>query len=72
MARLPRRNVFISYHYTDEDRFYKQQFLWKARTVAIDKSVDTGDIDDTNLKVTRVREIIRDDYSRASETQQSP
>ena len=64
MARVPRRQVFISYHDTDEDRLYKERFLWKARKVVIDKSVDTGDIDDTNLKVTRVRQIIRDDYIR--------
>ncbi len=64
MASVPRHNIFISYHDTDEDRRYKRQFLRKTRKVAIDKSVDTGDIDDTNLKVTRVRQIIRDNYIR--------
>ena len=64
MARTPKRKVFISYHDTDEDRSYKDRFVRKGKNVFVDKSVDTGDIDDTNLKVATIRQKIRDDYIR--------
>lgn len=66
MARTVRRKVFVSYHDTDEDRDYKKRFLKKASNVIIDKSVNTGDIDDTGLKVETIRQKIRDDYIRDS------
>ena len=63
MARkIPRRKVFISFHEDDID--YKERFVHKARSVIIDKSVDTGDIDDTGIKVARIRQKIRDEYIR--------
>lgn len=58
--------VFISYHhYKDQD--FKDDLVEMARQhkVFIDKSVDTGDIDDS-LSDERIREIIRDDYLRDS------
>ncbi len=64
MAKNPRHKVFVSYHDTDEDRDYKNRFLQKARNVIIDKSVNTGNIDDTGLKVETIRQKIRDDYIR--------
>ena len=60
--RIPRRNVFITFH--EDDIKYKERFVQRARKIIIDKSVDTGDIDDTGLKVATVRRIIRDDYIR--------
>ena len=66
MAKTTRRKVFVSYHDTDEDRDYKERFLQKASNVIIDKSVNTGDIDDTDLEVETIRQKIRDDYIRDS------
>lgn len=60
MPQSKRHNVFISYHVDDEE--YKSQFLHKARSVIIDKSVNTGNIDDANLKIGEIRRRIRDDY----------
>ena len=58
-----RHKVFISY-YHDDDQQFKNQFVQKAKNVIVDKSVDTSGIDDTGLKVARIRQIIRDDYVR--------
>lgn len=58
--------VFISYHhYNDQD--YKNNLVKMAREhkLFVDKSVDTGDIDDS-LPDERIREIIRDEYLRDS------
>ena len=58
--------VFISYHHYN-DQGYKDDLVTLARQheVFIDKSVDTGDIDDS-LPDERIREIIRDEYLRDS------
>ena len=64
MTKYTKHKVFISYHDADKDRDYKNRFLQKARNVIIDKSVNTGDIDDTGLKVETIRQKIRDDYIR--------
>jgi len=58
--------VFISYHHRN-DQDYKEDLVELAREhkVFIDKSVDTGDIDDS-LPDERIREIIRDGYLRDS------
>ena len=58
-----RHKVFISY-YHDDDQQFKNQFVQKAKNVIVDKSIDTSGIDDTGLKVDRIRQIIRDDYVR--------
>ena len=58
--------VFISYHhYNDQD--YKDDLVKMAREhgLFVDRSVDTGDIDDS-LPDERIREIIRDEYLRDS------
>lgn len=62
MSRFPRRKVFISFY--NDDQGYKDRFVQKARNVIVDKSVDTGRIDDTSLKVATIRQRIRDDYIR--------
>ena len=58
--------VFISYHHY-KDQWHKNNLVEMARQheVFIDKSVDTGDIDDS-LPDERIREIIRDEYLRDS------
>ena len=58
--------VFISYHHSNDQR-YKNELVEMAdrHRVFIDKSVDTGDIDDS-LTDARIREIIRDGYLRDS------
>ena len=61
-SKVPRRKVFISFH--EDDIGFKKRFVHKARSVIIDKSVDTGDIDDRGLRVARIRQKIRDDYIR--------
>ena len=58
--------VFISYHHRN-DQNYKEELVEMADryNVFIDKSVDTGNIDDS-LPDERIREIIRDGYLRDS------
>lgn len=60
--RSTRRKVFVSFH--EKDIEYKEKFVRLMEDRIIDKSVDTRDIDDTGLKTTRVRQIIRDEYIR--------
>ncbi len=59
---VPKHKVFISFH--EEDMKYKDRFVQKAKNVIIDKSVDTGDIDDKSRKTDTIRQIIRDEYIR--------
>lgn len=61
-AKLHRHKVFISFH--EEDIGYKETFVARMGDRIVDLSVDTGDIDDTGLKTTRIRQIIRDEYIR--------
>lgn len=58
--------VFISYHHGN-DQYYKDRLgsIGEARSLFVDGSVDTGDIDD-DLADQSIREIIRDDYLRDS------
>ena len=57
---VPRHKVFVSFHVADIE--YKNQFLKLIEGHAVDKSVHDDDIDDTNLKVARIRQIIRDEF----------
>lgn len=59
---MPNHPVFVSYHADDQE--WKDRFVQKGKNVFIDKSVDTGDIDDTDLKVDTIRQRIRDDFIR--------
>ena len=62
MAKNPGHKVFISFHEQDID--YKETFVRMMGKRIIDRSVDTGNINDTNLKTTTVRQKIRDEYIR--------
>ena len=57
-----KHKVFISYHHAN-DQFYKEKLLEfnENHDIFIDKSVDTGDIDD-NLSDENIRTKIRDEY----------
>ena len=61
-ANVPRHKVFISFH--EEDLAYKEDFVRRMKKRIVDRSVDTGNIDDTGLKTTTVRQKIRDEYIR--------
>lgn len=58
----PRHKVFISFHEQDIKR--KEAFVRMMGKRIVDRSVDTGNIDDTGLKTARVRQKIRDEYIR--------
>ena len=58
--QVPRHKVFISFHEQDID--HKKRFVSMMGKRIVDRSVDTGNIDDTGLKTTTVRQKIRDDY----------
>ena len=58
--KTPRHKVFISFHEQDID--HKVKFVCQMGERIIDGSVDTGNIDDTGLKTTAVRQKIRDEY----------
>ena len=60
MAEIPRHKVFVSFHHEDQE--YKDRFVRMMNDFMVDKSVDTGDIIDSGLRVDEVRRQIRDDY----------
>ena len=60
MYEAPRHKVFLSYHHNDDH--WKNQFVRLFGDDFIDKSVEDGDIDDSNLKVDTIRQKIRDDF----------
>lgn len=60
--RVPRHKIFISFHEADIE--YKERFIRMMGKRIVDRSVDTGNIDDTGLKTTTVRQKIRDEYIR--------
>ena len=60
--KTPRHRVFISFH--EKDIAYKDKFVRMMGKRIVDRSVDTGNIDDTGLKTATVRQKIRDDYIR--------
>ena len=57
-----KHKVFISFHEKDMKR--KEDFVRMMGKRIVDRSVDTGNIDDTGLKTATVRQKIRDDYIR--------
>ena len=61
-SKIPRHKVFISFH--EQDIEYKKKFVRMIGNRIIDRSVDTGNIDDTGLKTATVRQKIRDEYIR--------
>ena len=60
MTRTKKHKVFISFHVDDQK--YKNRFVRMMGNNIVDKSVDTGDIVDTNRKVSKIRQIIRDEF----------
>ena len=60
MTQTKKHKVFISHHVTDQK--YKNRFIRMMGNNVVDKSVRADDIDDTALKVSRIRQIIRDDF----------
>ena len=60
--RTPKHKIFISFH--EEDIRYKEDFVRMMGKRIVDRSVDTGNIDDTGLKTATVRQKIRDEYIR--------
>ena len=60
--RAPRRRVFVSFH--EHDIEYKEKFVRLMGRRILDRSVDTGNIDETGLKTATVRQKIRDEYIR--------
>ena len=61
-TKIPRHKVFISFH--EQDIEYKEEFVRRMGKRIVDRSVDTGNIDDTGTKTARVRQKIRDEYIR--------
>ena len=63
---MEKHKVFISYHH-ENDEFYKNELirLSELHDIFIDRSVDTGDIDET-LPDETIRTKIRDEYLRDS------
>ena len=61
-TQTPRHKVFISFH--EQDIKYKERFVRMMGKRIVDRSVDTGNIDDTGLKTATVRQNIRDEYIR--------
>lgn len=58
-----RHKVFVSYHHTNPDQGYRNQFeqLCERTDIAVMRSVQIGDID-PNLKTETIRQKIRDEY----------
>lgn len=60
-AKIPRHKVFISFH-EKKDKGYKDHLVRMLGDDIVDKSVHKDELDDTGLKTSTVRQIIRDDY----------
>ena len=62
VERIPRHNVFISYH--DMDGEYKDTFVQLMEDRIIDRSVNVDDLDNAVLEVEAIRQNIRDSFIR--------
>ena len=62
VTKISKHKVFISFH--ERDIKYKEDFVRMMGKRIVDRSVDTGNIDDTDLKTATVRQKIRDEYIR--------
>ena len=60
MPQTKRHKVFISFHHDDQK--YKDRFVKMMGDNIIDRSVDVGDIVDSNLPLDEVRQRIRDNF----------
>ena len=61
-TNVPRHQVVISFH--EDDIRYKEHFVEAMGQRIVDRSVDTGNIDDRGLQTETVRQKIRDVYIR--------
>ena len=61
-STTPKHKVFISFH--EQDIKYKEDFVLMMGKRIVDRSVDTGNIDDSGLKTATIRQKIRDEYIR--------
>ena len=61
-AKIPKHRIFVSFH--EKDIRHKEDFVRMMGKRIVDRSVDTGNIDDTGLKTATVRQKIRDEYIR--------
>ena len=61
-SNTPKHKVFISFY--EKDITHKAKFVYMMGSRIVDRSVDTGNIDDTGLKTATVRQKIRDEYIR--------
>ncbi len=61
MTQAKKHKVFISYHH-EIDQEFKDRFVKIMANYIVDKSVDTGDIVDSNLPLDEIRRRIRDDF----------
>ena len=59
-TKRPRHKPFISCY--EQDIKCKEEFVRRMGKRIVERSVDTGNIDDTGLKTTTVRQNIRDEY----------
>ena len=60
MSQTDRHKVFVSFHHDDQG--YKDLFVRMMGDDIVDKSVEDGDIDDSNIKTETIRQNIRDDF----------
>ena len=60
MSQTPRHKVFISFH--DDDKKYKDMFVRRMGDGIVNKSVDDGDIEITNIRLETIRQNIRDEH----------
>ena len=60
MSQTPRHKVFISFH--DDDKKYKDKFVRRMGDGIVDKSVDDGDIEITNIRLETIRQNIREEH----------
>lgn len=60
MKQANRHKVFVSFHHDDQE--YKDLFVRMMGDDIVDKSVEDGDIDDSNIKTETIRQNIRDDF----------
>ena len=60
MTQAKKHKVFISFHNADQKR--KDRFVEIMADYIVDKSVDTGDIVDSDLRTETIRQKIRDNF----------
>lgn len=62
MNQVPKHKVFVSFHHQDQG--YKDLFTQIMGDDIVDKSVEDGDINDSNVPTNTIRQQIRDEFIR--------